>query len=227
MRIILVRHAQPAWAPGGLATTIPNLSELGTQQADLLPSHPLLDGRVTDVWVSPMPRAAQTAQPILNHLDLQPMTHGFLAEIGNPPHWDGKPEEYVEQAFIDLINRPLDGWWDGFPGGESFRDFHKRVHTGFEAALADLGVHRSTVHPEIWEEALPDRTLAIVAHQGTNALLLGLLLDLEVVPWEWERFSCAHASVSLVGTARVGGGRAFSLRAFSDVSHLPPNMITR
>ena len=75
--------------------------------------------------------------------------------------------------------------------------------------------------------SLPDRTICIVAHQGTNALLLGLLLDLEVVPWEWERFACAHASVSLVSTAQVGRARAFSLRAFSDVRHLPVEMITR
>ncbi len=227
MRIVLVRHAQPAWAPHGRATTTPDLSEVGVGQADLLPSHPLLDGRVTDVWVSPMPRARQTAAPILAHLDLAATTHDFLAEIGTPAHWDGKPEEFVEQSFVDLINRPLDEWWEGFPGGESFRSFHQRVHTGFEAALAGIGVHRSSIHPEIWQEDLPDRTLVVVAHQGTNALLLGLLLDLEVVPWEWERFACAHASVSLVRTARVGPGRAFSLRSFSDVSHLPPTMITR
>lgn len=226
VRIILVRHAQPAWAPGGLATTVPDLSALGVEQAGLLPSNALFDRPITDIWVSPMPRAVQTAQPILEHLNHPGTTHDFLAEIGNPPHWEGKPEEYVEQAFIDLANRHPDDWWEGF-GGESFRDFHRRVHTGFEAALADLGVRRSTVHPEIWDEDLPDRVLVIVAHQGTNALLLGLLLDLKIVPWEWERFACAHASVSLVGTARVGGGRAFSLRAFSDVSHLPRSMITR
>lgn len=227
MRIILVRHAQPLWSPGGRNTTTPRLSELGLQQADLLPSHPLVDGRVTDIWVSPMLRAAETARPIVEHLDVQPTTHDFLAEIGNPPHWEGKPDEYVEQVFVDLTTRPLESWWDGFPGGESFRDFHQRVYAGFELALTELGLRRSVAHPEIWEETPPDRTLVIVAHQGTNALLLGLLLDLDVVPWAWERFSSAHASVSFVGTARVGGGRAFSLRAFSDVSHLPPSMITR
>lgn len=227
MRIILVRHAQPLWSPGGRNTTTPRLSDLGLQQADLLPSHPLVDDRVTDIWVSPMLRAVETARPIIDHLGVEPTTHDFLAEIGNPPHWEGKPDEYVEQVFVDLTTRPLDSWWDGFPGGESFRDFHQRVYAGFEVALADLGLRRSVAHPEIWEEAPPDRTVLIVAHQGTNALLLGLLLDLDVVPWAWERFSSAHASVSFVGTARIGGGRAFSLKAFSDVRHLPAELITR
>lgn len=227
MRIVLIRHAQPEWAPGGLATHFPDLSDLGRRQAALLPEHPLVGERITDLWVSPMPRAQQTAEPIVAAVDAAPQTHDFLAEILGPPEWEGKPQEYVDQVFRDLIDRPLESWWDGFPGGESFRDFHRRVHDGFEAALASIGVHRSSLHPELWEEELPDRTLCIVAHQGTNALLLGLLLDLEVVPWEWERFACAHASVSLVATAQVGRGRAFSLRAFSDVAHLGDAMLTR
>ncbi len=227
MRLVIIRHAEPAWAPGGRATTVPDLSDLGRRQARRLPDHPLIGDRITDLWVSPMPRAQQTAVPVAAHLGLDPTTHDFLAEIGSPPEWEGQPQEYIDQVFRDLIGRPLDGWWEGFPGGESFRDFHRRVHDGFEHALGGIGVRRSSLHPELWEEELPDRTICIVAHQGTNALLLGLLLDLEVVPWEWERFACAHASVSLVSTAQVGRARAFSLRAFSDVRHLPVGMITR
>ena len=70
-------------------------------------------------------------------------------------------------------------------------------------------------------------SLVIVAHGGTNAVLLGVLLGLEAVPWEWDRFLWQHTSVAVVTTHRVADGRAFGLRSFGDVSHLPADMVTR
>ena len=76
----------------------------------------------------------------------------------------------------------------GLPGGESFRDFHERVWSGFEATLADYGVRVSPHHHQLWDIANPDLRLVFVAHGGTNGLLLARLLGTEPVPWEWERF---------------------------------------
>jgi hypothetical protein len=65
----------------------------------------------------------------------------------------------------------------------------------------------------------------MVAHAGTNSVILGRLLGLEPQPWEWERFASDHASVTVLRSTRIGGGHIFSLQTFSDVSHLPPGLV--
>ena len=50
--------------------------------------------------------------------------------------------------------------------------------------------------PALWRMAEPDRHVVIVAHGGTNAVVIGYLLGIQPVPWEWERFVSYHASAS-------------------------------
>jgi broad specificity phosphatase PhoE len=66
----------------------------------------------------------------------------------------------------------------------------------------------------------------MVAHAGTNSLVLGALLGLEPEPWEWERFASDHASVTLLRTTAIAGGHIFGLQRFSDVEHLPDDLVT-
>jgi probable phosphoglycerate mutase len=67
----------------------------------------------------------------------------------------------------------------------------------------------------------------LVAHAGTNAVLICHLLGLQPVPWEWERFVLGHASISRVEALHVGDGYTFSLTRLSDVEHLTPDQRTR
>jgi broad specificity phosphatase PhoE len=66
----------------------------------------------------------------------------------------------------------------------------------------------------------------LVAHAGTNSVVLGRLLGLEPEPWEWERFASDHTSLTVLRSVPIGGGHIFSLQRFSDVSHLPPDLVT-
>ena len=72
----------------------------------------------------------------------------------------------------------------------------------------------------------PNQRMVVVAHAGTNAVILGHLLGLEPVPWEWERFRQPHTGVSRLAMIRISTGWAFSLRQLGDVSHLDPDMVT-
>jgi probable phosphoglycerate mutase len=110
------------------------------------------------------------------------------------------------------------------PGGESFRDFHARVTIGLTAELESLGVTRRS--DGLWEVAPDVPEIAMVAHAGTNSVVLGHLLGLEPEPWEWERFASDHTSVTRLRSIPIAGGHIFSLQVFSDVSHLPPPMVT-
>lgn len=221
---MLIRHGQPDWGPNGKVSNDPVLTDLGVAQVRRLTSRPW---RGTDhLWVSEYARARQTAAPLAEHLGMEALVEPWMAEIAPAPEWEGSPVEELEEAFASMSRRPMEELWDGMPGAESFRDFHLRVTGGLTEALGRFGVHPLEGSGHLWSEA-PDVRLVLVAHGGTNAVAIGHLLGLDPTPWEWDRFDAAHASVATVTSRDIAGGTAFGLRAFGDVSHLDPDMITR
>ena len=66
----------------------------------------------------------------------------------------------------------------------------------------------------------------IVAHSGTNGVLLCQLLGLDPVPWEWDRFVTMHSSITRLTSWEMGDGHTFALSRLSDVEHLPANART-
>lgn len=224
MEIVLVRHAQPDWNRDDVAQVDPTLTELGEEQAQLTADR-LARESFDEVLVSTATRAAQTAAPLLPQLAETPWSdRAWLHEIHMPGHWQGTPSEEVGRALRDARDRSRQAWWEGMPGGESFRDFHARVTIGLAAELAEIGVERD--EQGLW--TVPDAAprLLMVAHAGTNSVVLGHLLGLDPEPWEWERFASAHASVTVLRSVRIAGRQIFSLQSFSDVSHLPPAHVT-
>jgi len=230
MELVLVRHGQPAWAdPAGRARNDPGLTPLGRRQAAVLaqrltaPAAPPINGLVASTAV----RARETAAPIAAASGLEPEVHTWLTEIQLPPEWEGTPEEDVGRTLADLRLRERDEWWDGAPGGESFHDFHARVTGGVDGFLADHGVGRHPVEPEhLWMVPEDAPRLVVVAHAGTNSVLLGHLLGVEPQPWEWERFATDHASVTVLRAVPIAGGHIWSLQYFSDVAHLDGLTVT-
>ena len=224
MEIHLARHGQPDWAPRRRARNDPDLTELGRRQADYLADSL---GSYDELWVSPLRRALQTAEPVAARLGLIPQVRDWLAEIANPAGWEDSPVEEVQAILARARLRSVDEMWDGLPGGESFRDFHARVTGGLAADLASLGVQRlDEGHPHLWSTG-PERRILVVAHGGTNAVVLGYLLGLDPTPWEWDRFDSAHTSVARLVTKPVASRCAFGLLAFGDTSHLPADLVTR
>jgi broad specificity phosphatase PhoE len=227
MDLFLIRHGQPDWAPDQIARNNPGLTELGHEQAARV-GHRLagLQG-VDEVWASPMLRSLETSQPVATGLRLEKEVYDWLMEIQNPPEWEGEPVEVIERAFEHANFRSMDEMWDGLPTGESFRDFHQRVVVGLVDTLEAHGVHPASPGDQhLWNVDDPDQRVVIVAHAGTNAVILGHLLGLEPVPWEWDRFQQPHTGVSRLTTFRVSTGWAFSLRQLGDVTHLHPTMVT-
>lgn len=226
MRLILVRHAQPDWAPGGVATNEPELTDLGWDQARLLAGRARRWNHVTELLVSPLTRARQTAEPVAEALGLEPNTNQWIREMGNPPDWEGAPVDHVIEALTNMFERPAEDWWEGAPGGENLRAFTDRVTTGLEEALADRGVLRDSDAPRLWKVEDPDQTVVVVGHGGANSIMLAHLTGADPVPWEWERYSANHASVTLLTSRAIAGRHLFSLRRFSDVSHLPDDLVS-
>lgn len=225
MELLLVRHAQPDWAPGGRSVDDPDLTELGHQQAALL-AEALRNVEVSHLFVSNLRRAHQTVDPVAQALGITPVELPWLAEI-TAPRFEGTPVEQVERVFAESRRRPLAEHWDGIPGGESFTDFHKRVTTGLDGLLAELGASSHPEEPALWNLGPSEGRAVMVAHAGTNSVALGHLLGIAPVPWEWERFVSYHASVSTLEPLDVADAQAYSLHRFADVEHLPPPLRTR
>lgn len=227
MDLFLIRHGQPDWAPGRIATNDPSLTQLGREQADRVGHRLSALEEVDELWASPLNRAMETSESVESHLGRQREVYDWLKEIQNPRIWEGEPAEVIEKELEQANIRSMDEMWDGLPGGESFRDFHQRVVDGLVETLDSHGVHPA--NPErrhLWNVDDPERRVVIVAHAGANAVILGHLLGLDPVPWEWDRFRQPHTGVSRVTTFRVSTGWAFSLRQLGDVTHLHPGMVT-
>jgi broad specificity phosphatase PhoE len=225
MELLLLRHAQPEWSRAREAQVDPGLTELGTHQAERAADR-LAGIHLDEVLVSTATRARQTAAPLLDRLPGIPTrSRGWLHEIRMPETWQGTPSEEVDRVFRDARARPRDAWWEGMEGGETFRDFHARVTDGLTLEFAQRGIERAT--DGLWNVPgdAPGRVL-MVAHAGTNSVVLGHLLGLDPEPWEWERFASDHASVTVLRSTPIAGKHIFSLQSFSDVSHLEPRQVT-
>lgn len=224
MELVLIRHGQPEWVRDGLNVDDPRLTDLGHEQARRTAAA-LADVAVDRLFVSPLLRAQQTAAPIAESVGREAEIFDFLAEIRNP-EWDGTDHD-VERIFSEARQRPAELHWDGLDGGESFREFHARVGTGLAGLLGELGVRPDPSDLPLWEVDEPDRRYVVVAHAGTNSVILTHLLGVEPVPWEWERFVIHHASISLAQTVGLGGKWSFSLTRLSDTRQLPGELETR
>ncbi len=218
-RITLLRHGEPDWEPqqGGPTVRHPGLTEYGHAQALASAGAIAADG-VDAIYVSPYPRAQETARPLAEASGVEPVTVQDLREIG--VRFDGLNQEEVDRMFVEASRRPLDEHWEGWPGGERFTDFHGRA----VAALTEvLALHH--IIPEkqsdftVWH--VPEGTaprIAIVAHGGTNAVLLTHLLDIRPVPWEWLRFESALCAYSVVQARPLGAaGHVWSLQNFNEL----------
>jgi broad specificity phosphatase PhoE len=220
IEIVLVRHAQPDWEPGGRAVDHPALTAHGRAQADAV-AEALAGERFDACYTSTLRRAIETAEPIGARLGVRFEQCSWLDEL-RLPALEGRTPEEVEHFFRTARARDAEKWWDGLPGGESFRHLAERVSSGLETLLE--GAHGLRRHDNtgyrLWHPGADDRRVLIVAHEGSNAVILSRLLDVEPVPWEPVRFSSFWAAISRAVTVPVADAAAFSLRAFNDVAHL-------
>lgn len=217
--IELIRHGHPEWIPGGIAVDEPELSELGKAQAERA-AESLAKRRFDQVFVSPLTRTLQTARPICEGLGMSPQVLPWLAELGHPP-LAGESMEKVDAFFRQATLRPPEVWWDGLPGGESFRDFAERVQTGMAQLLAGLGMVSSDGSGHrLWRGPDRDLRLLFVAHIGTGGVMLSYLLNTAVVPWIYTRFNLGYTGLWCVETAPLADGVVWSLRSFNDRAHL-------
>ena len=220
IEIILLRHGEPDWTPaGGLSVRDAALTARGQLQAEAAAQAVATFG-VSAIYVSPLRRAQETAAPVAKATGIEPITIEGLAEIDIP--LEGLSQTDVDGYFHRATRRPLRDHWSGWPGGESFRDFHVRVTRTLAALLLRHGVPRESEDEfTVWKLPPQRQRIAIVAHGGTNAVAITHLLDIQGVPWEWNRFEMELAAYAVVQSRPVGmTGFVWSLQNFNEIDHL-------
>jgi len=221
--VVLVRHAQPDWEPGGRAVDHPALSAHGRLQAEALAD--ALEGERFDAcYTSTLQRAIETSEPVARRLGVRFEQCSWLDEL-RLPTLEGRTTEEVERFFASARARDLEQWWEGLPpDGESFRHMYERVSSGVELLLEETHGMRSHDNAgyRLWRPPDADRRFLIVAHAGTISVILSVLLDVEPTSWAVERFSSYWAAITRLVTVPIADGYAFSLRAFNDIGHLLP-----
>jgi probable phosphoglycerate mutase len=223
VEIVLIRHGQPEWVRDGRSVVNPPLTALGHEQAQLLADG--LPDHFDEVLVSPLERARQTAIPVFAKFGRDEAIEPWLEEIRDP-EWHGEPAEVAQDSYREFRDRSAERRWDGFVGGESVRNFTDRIHTGARSFLFDRGVARLDHPLPMWSIETPDRKICLIAHAGTNAVTIAYLLGLEPTPWEWDRFSLGHASVTRVAAVRVQNAYTFAIRQLSNLEHIPSDKRT-
>jgi probable phosphoglycerate mutase len=228
MQIVFLRHAQPAWIVDGHGRPDPGLTAQGREQATRAAARLAGEGPFDVFWTSNAARNIETSAHVTAANGQEPEVVPGLVEIGLPD-FEGVPSVEVERSFREAYGRPPDEWWDGHPGGETFRDFHNRVTTTLVDLLSSRGVtpHGGHLGGHLWDLSGSTERILIVGHGGTNAVAIGFLLGLDPTPWEWERFVLGHASIARLGTFALGGAHVFSMRSFNDQEHLPDELRSR
>jgi probable phosphoglycerate mutase len=222
MEIVLVRHGQPEWVRDGLNVDNPPLTDLGHRQAEamaefLAAEH--AESPFDEVWCSPLVRARQTAAPLFRRLSRDEQVAEWLEEIRNPI-WHGTPQEKADEAYREERARVSHERWRGLDGGEPMTEFIERINLGCQLWFAERGVHRLDSDLPMWQIDQPGRKIALVAHAGTNSVVICRFLGLAPTPWEWDRFVIEHASVNRLRSFEMGDGHTFGLTALSDTEFL-------
>lgn len=107
MELLLIRHAQPLWVDDGLCVDNPPLTKLGQRQAELLGKR-MAREHLDHIYVSPLLRTRQTAEPILRELKRDEVIEPWLEEIRSPI-WNGLPSEkrqrLMKKNVLDQVER--------------------------------------------------------------------------------------------------------------------------
>jgi 2,3-bisphosphoglycerate-dependent phosphoglycerate mutase len=182
---LLDGHGDPALAPEGEVQAI--------HVAERLAVEPL-----TGLFVTPLRRTGQTAEPLATVIGIEPVVVPELREVflGD---WDGG-EFRVRMAEGDpiAIQAVVEERWDVIPGAETMESFAARVRAGIEGVAAAAG---------------PDVTVAAFVHGG----VIGEACRQAT---ESRPFAFVHADNGSLTRLVILPGARWLLRSFNDTAHL-------
>ena len=194
MEIILVRHALPVRIELETGIADPELSAKGHEQSKKMAAY-LASENIDAVYASPLRRARETAQPLIEKLGIQYKICEGVAEF------DRNSNEYVPIEELRATNDPrwqkmMQGEWDETADSpEVFRD---RVISSINELI----------------ERHPGEKVAVVCHGGVINQYLAYVLGIST---QMGFFYPQYTSIHRVAASRSG---AKSIVSINESSHL-------
>ncbi|WP_187369421.1 histidine phosphatase family protein [Baekduia soli] len=199
--IVCVRHGSSAGIADGHTLGLvdghsdPPLSDRGHVQADAVAQR-LRGTDARRLFITPLRRTAQTAEPLARVLDLAPVVIEELREV-HLGEWEG---QLSSRMGDDPVSAEIlaTGRWDVIPDAEDMDAFSARITAGM-ARMADAvgpdGTGVAVLHGGVIAEA---------CRQATDSLAFAFLYA---------------ENASITRLLRLDSGR-WALRTFNDIAHL-------
>lgn len=219
MRLIFIRHGDPDYVND-------TLTEKGWKEAECLSKRVSKWENITDIYLSPLGRAKDTASLSLKKLNRTGITYDWLKEfwvpIENPNNhvvsvpWDFYPEYWTN----DPILYDKDNWFNAkIYEGTDIKEKATEVFDGIDTLLAKYDYHRHDNY-YLTNKTDDDTTLVFFCHLGVSCLILSHLLGLSPVVM-WHSFFLAPTSVTIAATEERNPGKAqFRIQVMGDTRHL-------
>jgi probable phosphoglycerate mutase len=199
--LLLVRHGESAvFIPGEEVPRLdghsdPELAPEGRVQARRVASR-LAKEQIDAIYVTPLRRTAQTAQPLAEQLALTPVVAPGLSEV-HLGEWEGGAfRKHVSEGHPLAQRMFAEERWDVVPGAEPMQTFAARVRQAVEQIVA----------------AHPDQRVAVFAHGG----VIGQILSAASGATPFAFGQSDNGSISHV----VVRGGSWTVRRFNDTAHL-------
>ena len=198
LTILLIRHGQTDWNKAGRwqgHTDIP-LNETGLQQAAAL-CRRLQGWPIETIYTSDLQRCVQTAVPLANSLNLEPVQTQLWRErdVGK---FSGLTGEQAREQYPEIWANATRGMIDP-PHGEPFVDVQSRAWRAFESVI----------------DAHEAGMVAVVTHGGLLHALLGQVMGID--PAIYGRFSMrGNTGLSMIEV----NDRGPVVTRLNDISHL-------
>lgn len=188
LKIYLLRHGETAYSRRGTfcGSLDAELTEEGKQMADAFAAayHTIA---WADVYVSPMRRARETAQPLCKALGLSMQLRDGLREIDYGAWEDQEPEIVQKHYGQDYLRWQTDPAWNPPTGGET---------------AIQIAARARSVITEI-EAKYPSGNVLVVSHKATIRIMLCSLLGIDVGRYR-DRINTLAGSISIVKFGTYG-----------------------
>ena len=163
--ITILRHGKTEWNQNNLyqgSLDSPLLTKSLEESKQIAQT---LDKNITKIYCSPLKRAKDTAQIYADHLGLELQTVDSFREI-DMGFCEGKDKmvchSFFDEFFVDRAKSNFNKLMLNYPGGESYYDACLRLVKDFLRII------------------LANDNVCIVAHEGVNRLMRGILDDFQI-----------------------------------------------
>ena len=221
MKLVFIRHADPDYEKD-------SLTETGFKEAALLAGRvKKMGASIKDIYVSPLGRAKDTAEPSLKALGREAKELFWLREFDvkivrpdrtpeNPGMaWDWLPADW--NAYPEFYDKEK---WMYHPlfVKEGLPERYKEVTGAFEAFLNEKGYERDGL---TYRAVSPNNdTYVFFCHFGCETLFLSYLLNISPMIL-WHGLCSAPTGITTIVTEeRREGTASFRCIAYGDTSHL-------